>query len=70
MPRTNNVWCGLIMTVYYRARIFKLLRIPKSRFLVRINSVVELILGRGEGEPENILWDMADSIPYLVLLSS
>jgi hypothetical protein len=41
---------------------------------LRINSVVELILGRGEGGSENesipalkiyILWDMADSIPYL-----
>ncbi len=37
----------------YRARIFKLfccqVSIPQNRFLVRINSVVKMILGRGRG---------------------
>ncbi len=43
---------------------------------MRINSIVELIFGRGERETENevdssfnkinILWDMADPIPHLI----
>jgi hypothetical protein len=49
--------------------------IPKNRFLLRINSVVDLILGRKEGGPRieidssfknQHLWDIAELIAYFV----
>ncbi len=63
---------GILKRLQIRAQA----SIPKNWFLVRISSVVELILGRGERGPENetksipalkiyILWNMANSIPYL-----
>jgi hypothetical protein len=50
--------------------------IPQNRFIVWINSIVESILERGQGEPQNEVdssfknLDLTVSILYLVLLNS